>query len=190
MTGLAAALGSGCPPEQALATGARIVCRPARSALERAHHHTIRHQVFVREQAVFRGMDLDEHDQDEATIHLVGYCDGAPAGSVRLFVLDAENGLWQGDRLAVLESYRVRGVGAPLVRCAVATAGASGGRRMHAHIQLTNVTFFRRLGWTELDAPEIYAGLRHQPMTIALPEPEAGAALVHRFAAGISARGQ
>jgi putative N-acetyltransferase (TIGR04045 family) len=167
-----------------------IVCRPARSERERAAHHAIRHRVFVEEQGVFDATDVEEHDRNETAIHLVGWCDGVAAGSVRLFVLDAATGLWQGDRLAVLEPYRVRGLGAPLVRCAVASAGALGGSRMVAHIQLPNVTFFRHLGWQPAGAIETYAGLPHQPMDIALPTPEAGAVIAQRFADGVSARGR
>jgi putative N-acetyltransferase (TIGR04045 family) len=165
----------------------RLVCRQVRSAGELADHHEIRHRVFVDEQSVFTGSDLDQHDQDDAVIRLIGYCDGIPVGSVRLFVLDEPAGLWQGDRLAVLAPYRIRGLGAPLVRCAVATAGARGGRTMIAHIQLANITFFHRLGWNATGEVEIYAGLPHQPMTIALPTPDAGMAVVRRLAAGISA---
>jgi putative N-acetyltransferase (TIGR04045 family) len=111
------------------------------------------------------------------------------AGTVRLFELDRSARLWQGDRLAVLAPYRLRGIGAPLVQCAVATAGAHGGRMMIAHIQVPNVAFFRRLGWTDAGQIEGYAGRPHQPMQIALPAPDEGRAIVARFAAGISVPG-
>lgn len=167
-----------------------IVCRPARSEPERAQHHAIRHHVFVEEQGVFDATDLDEHDLDETAIHLVGWCDAVAAGSVRLFVLDAAAGVWQGDRLAVLEPYRLRGLGAPLVCCAVASASALGGSRMVAHIQLPNVAFFRHLGWGLAGEIETYAGLPHQPMDIALPTPAVGAAIAQQYADGISVRGR
>lgn len=137
---------------------------------------------------MFTGTDRDGNDQLESVIRLLGYCDGVPAGTVRLFELDRAAGLWQGDRLAVLEPFRVRGLGAPLVRCAVATAATRGGHRMNAHIQLANVAFFERLGWTCVAEPEIYAGLVHQLMTIALPDPIQGAALVQALMSGISAK--
>jgi predicted N-acetyltransferase YhbS len=133
--------------------------------------------------------DLDSHDRDSATIALVGYCDGVAAGTVRLYALDPTDGSWQGDRLAVLEPYRMRGMGAPLVRCAVATAATLGGLVMRAHIQPANVGFFRRLGWETHGQREIYAGLVHQPMRITLPSPGEGRATVRRLADGVSARG-
>ncbi|MDQ5840346.1 MAG: GNAT family N-acetyltransferase [Chloroflexota bacterium] len=158
-----------------------IACRQARTRGELADHHAIRHQVFVREQAVFAESDRDVHDADLATIRLVGYCDGVAAGSVRIFELEHATGLWQGDRLAVLAPFRTSGLGAPLVRCAVATAGALGGKQMVAHIQIANVTFFTRLGWTSEGEPETYVGLPHQRMLITLPPPEEGAAFAGRW---------
>ena len=170
------------PPGAAPVATARLVCRPALTRAALADHHAIRHEVFSREQAVFAGSDLDEHDGAHGSIRLVGYYQGVAAGSVRLFELS--NGIWQGDRLAVLAPYRVHGVGAPLVRCAVATAGARGGTEMVAHVQLANVTFFARLGWTAVGATETYVGRPHQQMRISLPDPGVGAALVTRFADG------
>ena len=150
------------------ATGA-VTCYPAESPDDVAAHFAIRHSVFVKEQHVFAHSDHDEHDDGPDTVHLVGRCDGAPAGAVRLFPLDRSTGVWQGDRLCVLPAFRVRGLGGPLVRCAVACAGARGGRGMVAHIQLPNVVFFSHLGWRIDGDVETYAGLPHQPMWIDLP---------------------
>ncbi len=168
----------------------RVVCRQVASAAELADHFAIRHRIFVDEQAIFTGSDLDLHDRDTSAVALIGYCDGVAAGTVRLFALDPADGIWQGDRLAVLTPYRTRGLGAPLVRCAVATAGVLGGRLMSAHIQLANVRFFQRLGWQSCGEREIYAGLIHQPMSIELPSPDEARATVRRLAAGVSARDQ
>jgi putative N-acetyltransferase (TIGR04045 family) len=183
---------AGLPPAAPLAHSAvsRVVCREAVSPVERADHFAIRHRIFVEEQAIFAESDLDVHDRDGSAVALIGYCDGNTAGTVRLFALDPADGSWQGDRLAVLAPYRLRGLGAPLVRCAVATAAVLGGRRMSAHIQPPNVRFFQRLGWEVSGEREIYAGLVHQPMSIELPPPDEARATVRRLAAGVSARGQ
>jgi putative N-acetyltransferase (TIGR04045 family) len=133
---------------------------------ELAFHHRIRAAVFVAEQRLFAVSDIDEHDTDPATIHLLGLVGGEPAGTVRLFPLGA--GLWQGDRLAVLRDQRHAGVGAPLVRLAVRTAGELGGEVMTAHIQQQNVRFFTSLGWALDGAPEDYLGVPHQSMRISL----------------------
>jgi putative N-acetyltransferase (TIGR04045 family) len=129
-------------------------------------HHRIRHAVFVVEQGLFPLDDRDLHDAGAATIHVLGLDDGVPAGTVRLYPLGG--GTWKGDRLAVLPEHRRSGLGAPLVRHAVTTAGALGGSHMVAQVQAANVRFFLALGWTAVGDPADYLGLLHQQMSIAL----------------------
>lgn len=144
---------------------ATVEVRVAACPEDVAAHHAVREAVFVREQGIFPESDRDGWD-DGAT-KLVAVVDGRVVGAVRVYQLD-EAGLWKGDRLAVLPDARRFGVGAPLVRVAVATAGAAGGTRMIALIQAPNVPFFRRLGWTREGAARDYLGATHQPMTIRL----------------------
>jgi putative N-acetyltransferase (TIGR04045 family) len=165
-----------------------IVCHPVDSDAARDEHLAIRHQVFVVEQQIFSESDLDEHDTASDTIAVLGLADDVVVGTVRLFPLDETTGDWQGDRLAVLPRHRTLGAGGPLVRYAVATAGALGGRTMTAHIQPANVAFFQRLGWTVLGDPEIYAGIPHRPMTIDLPAPTEARAALRRLETGINGR--
>ena len=145
----------------------RVACRVAGDAWAVAEHHRIREEVFVREQRLFQGSDRDGRDDEAATIKVLGFRDGVPGGAVRLYRLDAA-GRWQGDRLAVLFGSRGHGLGAPLVRFAVATAASGGGRLMTAHIQPRNVAFFERLGWSMSGEREIYVGVPHVPMSIDL----------------------
>ena len=141
-------------------------CRLAGSGDDLAAHHRVRHAVFVDEQQIFAGSDRDTRDEHPATLHVLGLVDGEPAGTVRLYPLG--DGLWQGDRLAVLTAHRAAGLGAPLVRFAVATAAAAGGERMIAHVQPANERFFVRLGWTRIADVE-YVGHPHVRMDILLP---------------------
>jgi putative N-acetyltransferase (TIGR04045 family) len=152
----------------AVPTRARAVCRIATTPEDVEIHHRIRHQVFVVEQGLFEGSDVDSYDAGPDVVHVLGLWDGEPVGVVRLFPLDPSTDLWQGDRLAVLPGYRVRNLGKPLVRFAVATAAARGGREMVAHIQLPNVAFFERIGWRPYGEVESYVGVDHQPMSIDL----------------------
>jgi putative N-acetyltransferase (TIGR04045 family) len=163
---------------------ARLACRAVAGPEELAAHFRIRHQVFVVEQGLFRGWnvgdvgdvgdgacggwDRDVHDDDPATVHVIGLFDGVPCGTVRLYPVREAPGRWKGDRLAVLDGHRHHGLGAPLVRFAVATAGARGGREMEAYIQPANVTFFEWLGWRPVDELVTYAGIPHQRMLIDL----------------------
>ena len=129
-------------------------------------HHRIRHEVFVTEQTVFEGDDVDHLDGEPPTLKALGFCDGVAAGTVRLYPTSTDGTQWQGDRLAVLAAYRHRHLGGPLVDFAVSTAAQRGGHRMTAHIQLANVRFFESLGWAATGGVETYVGLPHQPMDI------------------------
>jgi putative N-acetyltransferase (TIGR04045 family) len=145
-----------------------VVCRDVTSAAGLAEHHRVRHAVFVEEQRIFERSDVDRHDAGAQTHWVLGLIDGVPAGAVRLYPIDEEATIWEGSRLAVLPSFRVHGLGAPLVRYAVTTAASLGGRAMLAHIQLANVRFFERLGWVADGDVEHYYGQPHVPMRIAL----------------------
>jgi putative N-acetyltransferase (TIGR04045 family) len=148
-----------------------LVCRCVVTADELAQHTRIRYAVFVEEQGLFERTDHDEFDRDPTTRHVVGYADGVPIGTVRLYLAPSADGdelLWKGDRLAVLPGHRHLRLGELLVRHAVATAAAAGGDRMIAFVQLANVTFFQRLGWSSVGEPVPYVGVPHQQMSIDL----------------------
>lgn len=139
----------------------------ATAEADRVTVRRIRNEVFVHEQQVFAEDDNDEHDEDNATHHVLARVGGAAAGTVRLYPLD-EPGVWKGDRLAVLPAFRHAHLGGPLVRFAVRTASRAGGHLMIAHVQLPNVAFFERLGWRRVGDPAPYVGLDHQQMAIDL----------------------
>ena len=151
-----------------------LACRAVSTADERAAHFQIRHQVFVAEQGLFTRTgsgDRDAHDHDPAAIHVIGVADGVICGTVRLYPVPGVPGRWKGDRLAVLAGHRHQGLGAPLVRFAVAAAAERGGHEMEAYIQPANVTFFRWLGWRPVGGLADYAGIPHQRMLIDLAIP-------------------
>ncbi len=164
-----------------------LTCDAVATEAERCAHFRIRHQVFVIEQGMFGGSyggaggaggdDTDVHDDDPATIHVIGRADETICGTVRLYPLGPDagadagpdaGGRWKGDRLAVLASHRHLGLGAPLVRFAVSSAARLGGREMEAFIQPANIAFFRWLGWRRTGDLVDYAGLPHQRMLIDL----------------------
>lgn len=159
-------LPSPCTSSDLVASGHVVTCRPVAGTAEISAHHRIRHEVFVLEQELFAGSDVDALDADPATVHLVGLVDGVLIGTVRLW--PRADGSWHGDRLAVLSGERHIGLGRPLVRLAVRTAQERGGTVMTAHVQLANVRFFRTLGWAPDGTAADYLGAPHQPMRIAL----------------------
>jgi putative N-acetyltransferase (TIGR04045 family) len=144
-----------------------LACVVARGAAELEGHFAIRRKVFVDAQRIFEHDDRDGRDDDVSTQHAVALAGEEVVGAVRFYPLGVD-GLWKGDRLAVLPAQRASQLGAMLVRFAVRTAGELGGRRMVAQIQVPNVRFFERLGWSfDGDAAPMF-GVTHQPMTIDL----------------------
>lgn len=118
---------------------------------ELADYRRLRRDVFVYEQGLFDGHDLDERDADPRTLVLVAKdVAGAVVGGVRLGpVTDGPDiGWWAGGRLVVAPGARgPHGIGAALVRAACARAEAEGVLRFDATVQVRNEPLFRRLGW-------------------------------------------
>ncbi|WP_236795112.1 MSMEG_0567/sll0787 family protein [Amycolatopsis sp. GM8] len=119
-----------------------------------AAYRALRANVFVDEQGLFTGHDLDEHDDDPRTVILVARDRaGVVIGGVRLYpATDGPDlGWWIGGRLVVAPTSRGR-VGAALVRAACAYAENAGVLRFEATVQTRNETMFTRLGWQPVRA--------------------------------------
>ncbi|MBG6096914.1 MSMEG_0567/sll0787 family protein [Nocardioides luteus] len=130
--------------------GYRVV--RAETAADREAYLRLRREVFVTEQGLFAGSDLDDVDEDPRRIVLLARADdGEVLGGVRLHPAqpDAPDvGWWRGSRLAVkADARQLLGVGAALVRAACAAAEQAGALRFDATVQARNEGLFRRLGW-------------------------------------------
>ncbi len=79
-----------------------ITCQIARTKDELNTCYQIRHQVFVKEQGIFKGSDQDE--EDPQAIHLLARGGSEVQGTVRLHWKG--DGQWWGSRLAVLPEFR------------------------------------------------------------------------------------
>lgn len=130
----------------------------------------IRRRVFVEEQGIFTGSDLD--DYDERSIHIMASLDGRIVGTVRCYRRSGR--LWYGGRLAVLPEYRVYNIGALLVRKAVETMRLNPEvSRFLATVQIQNVRFFKRLGWIPVGRSIYLKGVKHQVMESPLDRAQA-----------------
>ncbi len=118
---------------------------------EVSEYRRIRLSVFVAEQGMFRGDDLDDLDLDARTIVLVARDrDGRVLGGVRVAPVGPppEVGWWTGSRLAVRTDARgFAAVGHALVRAACARAEREGALRFDATVQPARERLFHRLGW-------------------------------------------
>jgi putative N-acetyltransferase (TIGR04045 family) len=133
---------------------------------EVAEYRAIRREVFVDEQGIFDGHDLDRIDDDPRTVVLVARTPAGIVGGVRLAPADdgPDLGWWTGSRLVVRRAAR-RGalLGTALVRAACAAAESRGVLRFEATVQAPNELMFRHIGWTTL-GPCTLAGVPHVRM--------------------------
>ncbi|NBZ86609.1 GNAT family N-acetyltransferase [Stagnihabitans tardus] len=122
----------------------------------------LRRIVFIEEQGVSEADELD--DLDPVAIHLLAE-EGAPLGSARLLVLGDTGKI---GRVCVLAEARGRGIGAALIRAAVARFRDMGLARVILGAQVHALGFYEALGFEALG--EVYddAGIPHRDMVLRL----------------------
>lgn len=136
-----------------------IVCRQVQTEAELEECYRIRQKVFVEEQKLFSGTDRDKYDA--GAIHIVAFKGGRIIGTVRIY--EEGKGIWFGGRLAVLKRFRGR-AGRLLIKKAVETANRKRAKRFLAYIQVRNIPFFKRGGWSEVSEVMDYHGVPHKMM--------------------------
>lgn len=146
----------------------RVICKIAETEAERQGHFAVRQVVFVEEQSLFEGSDIDDHDRHAIPLVAVDRDTGAVVGAVRCY--EAEVGVWYGGRLAVLKEARhhANAIGPRLCKLAEKVVIERGCRQFLAYIQLQNVRFFERLGWQKVGELAIHCGQPHQLMQASL----------------------
>jgi putative N-acetyltransferase (TIGR04045 family) len=151
-------------PRRATAPGGYII-QPADTAKQLAEYHALRHEAFVREQALFRTTDRDDTDDDPRTVVLCATADdGTVLGGVRLTPATTDDiGWWTGSRLVALPTDQARGVGPALVRAACAYAESAGVLRFDAAVQQRYRPMFTALGWDHTGDVDV-AGTPHAAM--------------------------
>lgn len=117
----------------------------------------IRFAIFVGEQNVPSGIELD--DKDAECIHAVAYDpDGKAIGTGRLLP-DGHIG-----RMAVVKEWRRQGVGAEILKALIAEAGKRGHRSVMLSAQLQAAEFYRGHGFAAEGKVYEEAGILHQAM--------------------------
>lgn len=123
----------------------------------------LRRQVFVEEQGIFEDSDADENETESITLN--AWRNGSILmGTVRCYPDQGESGVWWGGRLAVQETYRLRGIGVYLIEAAVEEMKRRNVKRFLAQVQEQNVKLFEKLGWCKTGAPYFVRGHSHQLM--------------------------
>ena len=117
----------------------------------------LRFAIFVGEQNVPAGIELDE--MDEKSLHALAFdAAGKPIGTGRLLP-DGRIG-----RMAVVKEWRRRGVGADLLGALVEEARRRGFREVKLSAQLQAAEFYRAHGFVAEGKVYEEAGILHQAM--------------------------
>lgn len=117
----------------------------------------VREQVFVLEQGIAPEEEWDAHDA--VSRHALAFdAQGEPIGTGRLLP-DGHIG-----RMAVLASWRRRGVASALLRQLLAWARADGHREVRLHAQSYVVGFYEHHGFRIEGEPFLEVGIPHRYM--------------------------
>ena len=117
----------------------------------------LRFSIFVGEQNVPKGIELDDHDAN--CIHAVAFdVDGKAVGTGRLLP-DGHIG-----RMAVVGEWRRRGIGAEILKALIAEAGRRGHKDVVVSAQLQAAEFYREHGFVAEGKVYPEAGILHQAM--------------------------
>lgn len=119
----------------------------------------IRRTVFIEEQQVPEALEWD--GEDASAMHFLAHdTEGMPIGCARLLP-----GGKLG-RMAVLQSWRRRGVGMALLQAAIAACQARGDATVRLAAQVQAITFYQKAGFRVCS--DIYddAGIPHRDMML------------------------
>jgi len=117
----------------------------------------LRFAIFVGEQNVPPGIELDE--MDEKSLHALAFDDAGKAIGTGRLLPDGRIG-----RMAVVKEWRRRGVGADLLDALVAEARRRGFREVKLSAQLQAAEFYRVHGFVAEGKVYEEAGILHQAM--------------------------
>jgi predicted GNAT family N-acyltransferase len=136
-----------------------VAIKRVSSQAELVRAFAVRIRVFVREQQVPAEIELDNDDQ--RAIHFVAAVSGKVVGTARI-VMKHDNA--KIGRMAVLKSFRRKGVGAALLKRAILAAKRLHARRIYLHAQVAVIGFYQRMGFRTVGRVFDEAGIPHRRM--------------------------
>jgi predicted GNAT family N-acyltransferase len=131
----------------------------SRKQLDKAF--SIRLRVFVREQGVPVEIEMD--GDDKRALHFLALKAGKTVGTARVVMhhKSAKVG-----RMAVLKTYRGKGVGTKLLKRAIATATRLGAQKIYLHAQVNVIGFYEALAFRCVGPVFTEAGIPHRKMIL------------------------
>jgi predicted GNAT family N-acyltransferase len=120
----------------------------------------VRTPVFIEEQAVTPEFEWD--DIDATAVHLLATLDHEPIACLRIIEYKKIG------RMAVLKSYRGRGLGATLLREAVAICKKQGSKSVYLSAQTHAIEFYRKAGFKQISDEYCDVDIPHVDMKLDL----------------------
>ena len=124
----------------------------------------LRRVVFIEEQGFSEADEVD--DLDDVALHLLALLDGQAVGSARLLV---QGKVGKIGRVCVLSQARGAGIGAALIKAAVARfRGVEGVTKAKLGAQVHALGFYKGLGFEVMGPVYDDAGIDHRDMVLGL----------------------
>lgn len=124
----------------------------------------LRRVVFIEEQGVSETDEVD--DLDDVALHLLALMGGQAVGSARLLV---QGEIGKIGRVCVLRQARGAGIGAALIKAAVARFhGIEGVKKAKLGAQVHAIGFYEGLGFQAIGPVYDDAGIAHRDMVLGL----------------------
>ncbi len=120
----------------------------------------VRRRVFVEEQGISEGLELDGYDREAQ--HMVVKDGEMVIGTARVLFLAA--GQAKIERMAILKPFRHRGVGRRIVSFLIEELRNRQVEQVVVHAQYPVAAFYRSCGFAELGSPFWEAGIKHIKM--------------------------
>jgi predicted GNAT family N-acyltransferase len=134
-----------------------VLVKRAYTSGDMAHVWAIREQVFVQEQGVPSGLEMDE--QDSLALHSLAWLNDEPIGAGRLLWLP--DGLARIGRMAVKFQFRRQSIGGLILNFLEGEAFNAGTYKIELHAQSYVKAFYRLHGYILEGSPFLEAGIEH-----------------------------
>lgn len=121
--------------------------------------HYIRQTVFVEEQ----GFEEEFDTIDNTAVHAVGFADGTPVATGRIFPAE-EDGAYYLGRLAVLKDFRKGGTGSKMLAFLENEAAKRGASKIILHAQIQAQPFYEKNGYIAKGEPFLEESAPHITM--------------------------
>src|SRR5690625_2779617 len=146
---------------KALLSEVKMIVTVVNNRIDKKHVLNIRHAVFVNEQKVPIEEEIDEFDESDSVIHLLGTHQSTPIAASRIRFLDNYAKL---ERIAVLKEFRGKQFGADMVKAMEEVILTQDCIHAVLNAQTYAEEFYKKLGYTKISDVFMDAGIPHITM--------------------------